>query len=92
MASSSLMSIFLKQRSSSHGAVAACYHHPIMGRFFSTTATIVDSPSLAQRIRELPKDLPGTNIKKHVSQVLFTISWSHSFHWKLVLVMRHDNL
>ncbi|ESW11809.1 hypothetical protein PHAVU_008G061100 [Phaseolus vulgaris] len=69
MASSSLMSIILKQRSSSHAAVAACYH-PIMGRFFSTTATIVDSPSLAQRIRELPKDLPGTNIKKHVSQLI----------------------
>lgn len=63
------MSIILKQRSSSHAAVAACYH-PIMGRFFSTTATIVDSPSLAQRIRELPKDLPGTNIKKHVSQLI----------------------
>ncbi|KAL9315000.1 hypothetical protein ACSQ67_016001 [Phaseolus vulgaris] len=69
MASSSLMSIILKQRSSSHAAVAACYH-PIMSRFFSTTATIVDSPSLAQRIRELPKDLPGTNIKKHVSQLI----------------------
>lgn len=63
------MSIILKQRSSSHAAVAACYH-PIMSRFFSTTATIVDSPSLAQRIRELPKDLPGTNIKKHVSQLI----------------------
>ncbi|XP_047156356.1 bifunctional L-3-cyanoalanine synthase/cysteine synthase 1, mitochondrial [Vigna umbellata] len=69
MASSSLMSFILKQRSSSHAGVAACYH-PIMGRFFSTTATVVDSPSLAQRIRELPKDLPGTNIKKHVSQLI----------------------
>ncbi|BAT83602.1 hypothetical protein LR48_Vigan03g048000 [Vigna angularis] len=69
MASSSLMSFILKQRSSSHAGVAACYH-PIMGSFFSTTATVVDSPSLAQRIRELPKDLPGTNIKKHVSQLI----------------------
>ncbi|XP_014498105.1 bifunctional L-3-cyanoalanine synthase/cysteine synthase 1, mitochondrial [Vigna radiata var. radiata] len=69
MASSSLMSFILKQRSSSHAGVAACYH-PIMGRFFSTTATVADSPSLAQRIRELPKDLPGTNIKKHVSQLI----------------------
>ncbi|WVZ07257.1 hypothetical protein V8G54_020603 [Vigna mungo] len=69
MASSSLMSFILKQRSSSHAGAAACYH-PIMGRFFSTTATVADSPSLAQRIRELPKDLPGTNIKKHVSQLI----------------------
>ncbi|RDX80575.1 L-3-cyanoalanine synthase 1, mitochondrial [Mucuna pruriens] len=62
-----LMSILLKQRSCSH-AVAAC-HHPIMGRLFST-ATIIEPPSLAQRIRDLPKDLPGTNIKKHVSQLI----------------------
>ncbi|CAJ1819886.1 unnamed protein product [Sphenostylis stenocarpa] len=67
--SSSLVRIILKQRSSSHAALAAC-NHPTMRRFFSTTATIVDSPSLAQRIRELPKDLPGTNIKKHVSQLI----------------------
>ncbi|XP_020219483.1 bifunctional L-3-cyanoalanine synthase/cysteine synthase 1, mitochondrial [Cajanus cajan] len=59
----SLSSSILKQRSS-----LACYH-PIMGRLFST-ATVVDSPSLAQRIRDLPKDLPGTNIKKHVSQLI----------------------
>jgi len=70
-----MASFILKQRSFSHAGVAACYH-PIMRRFFSTTATVADSPSLAQRIRELPKDLPGTNIKKHVSQVLFTLSLS----------------
>lgn len=51
------------QRSSSTSLAA--------GRLFSTTtATIIDSPSLAQRIRDLPKDLPGTNIKKHVSQLI----------------------
>lgn len=31
---------------------------------------LVDSPSLVQRIRDLPKDLPGTNIKKEVSQLI----------------------
>ncbi|KAL2330276.1 hypothetical protein Fmac_017857 [Flemingia macrophylla] len=64
----SLGSILLKQRSSSLAAAAAC-HHPTRGRLFST-ATVIDSPSLAQRIRDLPKDLPGTNIKKHVSQLI----------------------
>nr|ACU23772.1 unknown [Glycine max] len=61
----SLMSTILKQRSCSSSSHA--------GRllFSTTTAAIVDSPSLAQRIRDLPKDLPGTNIKKHVSQVVF---------------------
>ncbi|RZB53463.1 L-3-cyanoalanine synthase 1, mitochondrial isoform B [Glycine soja] len=59
----SLMSTILMQRSSSTSLAA--------GRLFSTTtATIIDSPSLAQRIRDLPKDLPGTNIKKHVSQLI----------------------
>ncbi|KAK4411413.1 L-3-cyanoalanine synthase 1, mitochondrial [Sesamum angolense] len=40
-------------------------------KFFSTTASaspLVDSPSFAQRVRDLPKDLPATNIKKEVSQ------------------------
>ncbi|XP_061360046.1 bifunctional L-3-cyanoalanine synthase/cysteine synthase 1, mitochondrial isoform X1 [Gastrolobium bilobum] len=57
---------FLKQRSSSYAV--AC-HHLMMRRLFSTS-TIIDSPSLAQRIRDLPKDLPGTHIKKHVSQLI----------------------
>ncbi|KAL0464819.1 UNVERIFIED_CONTAM: L-3-cyanoalanine synthase 1, mitochondrial [Sesamum latifolium] len=42
-------------------------------KFFSTTASaspLVDSPSFAQRLRDLPKDLPGTNIKKEVSQLI----------------------
>ena len=43
-------------------------------RWFSTQP-ILDSPSFSQRIRDLPKDLPGTNIKKEVSQVfLFSSS------------------
>ncbi|KAL2469038.1 Bifunctional L-3-cyanoalanine synthase/cysteine synthase C1 [Forsythia ovata] len=40
-------------------------------RLFSTSSIpLVDSPSLAQRLRDLPKDLPGTNIKKEVSQLI----------------------
>ncbi|XP_019081328.1 bifunctional L-3-cyanoalanine synthase/cysteine synthase 1, mitochondrial isoform X1 [Vitis vinifera] len=38
-------------------------------RWFSTQP-ILDSPSFSQRIRDLPKDLPGTNIKKEVSQLI----------------------
>ncbi|CAA2935028.1 bifunctional L-3-cyanoalanine synthase cysteine synthase 1, mitochondrial [Olea europaea subsp. europaea] len=39
-------------------------------RLFSSSSALVDSPSLAQRLRDLPKDLPGTNIKKEVSQLI----------------------
>lgn len=35
-----------------------------------TSQPLVDSPSFVQRIRDLPKDLPGTNIKKEVSQLI----------------------
>ena len=43
-------------------------------RWFSTQP-ILESPSFSRRIRDLPKDLPGTNIKKEVSQVfLFSSS------------------
>ncbi|KAM7472218.1 hypothetical protein LguiA_010401 [Lonicera macranthoides] len=38
-------------------------------RFF-TSQPLVDSPSFVQRIRDLPKDLPGTNIKKEASQLV----------------------
>ncbi|KAJ9681424.1 hypothetical protein PVL29_020344 [Vitis rotundifolia] len=38
-------------------------------RWFSTQP-ILDSPSFSQRIRDLPKNLPGTNIKKEVSQLI----------------------
>ncbi|KAK1558823.1 hypothetical protein Q3G72_007116 [Acer saccharum] len=42
---------------------------PMLRRLVSTQP-IVDSPSFAQRIRDLPKDLPGTNIKKDVTQTI----------------------
>lgn len=38
--------------------------------YFSTSTNLVDSPSFAQRLRDLPKDLPGTKIKKEVSQLI----------------------
>ncbi|KAM7472264.1 hypothetical protein LguiA_010447 [Lonicera macranthoides] len=38
-------------------------------RFF-TSQPLVDSPSFVQRIRDLPKDLTGTNIKKEASQLV----------------------
>nr|AFK37031.1 unknown [Lotus japonicus] len=60
------LSSFLKQRPSSYAV--AC-HHTLLRRLFST-ATSADSPSLAQKIRDLPKDLPGNNIKKHVSELI----------------------
>jgi L-3-cyanoalanine synthase/cysteine synthase len=68
----SLMS-FLKRTStsSSSSSFAICQHPMMMKRLLATTATDVDSSSFSQRIRDLPKDLPGTNIKKHVSQVTF---------------------
>lgn len=66
----SLMS-FLKRTSSSSSLAVACQHPMMMRRLMTTTAaTSVDSSSFAQRIRDLPKDLPGTNIKKHVSQLI----------------------
>jgi L-3-cyanoalanine synthase/cysteine synthase len=67
----SLMS-FLKRTStsSSSSSFAICQHPMMMKRLLATTATDVDSSSFSQRIRDLPKDLPGTNIKKHVSQLI----------------------
>ncbi|WJX77233.1 CRISPR-associated protein 1 [Trifolium repens] len=67
----SLMS-FLKRTStsSSSSSFAICQHPMMMKRLLATTATNVNSSSFAQRIRDLPKDLPGTNIKKHVSQLI----------------------
>lgn len=44
------------------------YTNPIT-RLFSAQP-IADSSSFAQRIRDLPKDLPGTQIKKEVSQLI----------------------
>ncbi|KAI6707681.1 hypothetical protein NL676_010643 [Syzygium grande] len=37
---------------------------------FSTEAVASGSPSFAQRLRDLPKDFPGTKIKTHVSQLI----------------------
>ncbi|KAM1028074.1 hypothetical protein FF1_040732 [Malus domestica] len=57
---------FLKKRSSvlCNGAMRR--------KLFSTevSQSLTDSPSFAQRIRNLPKDLPGTQIKTQVSQLI----------------------
>ncbi|KAJ7951158.1 Cysteine synthase [Quillaja saponaria] len=56
----------MKKRSS-----VIAYNDPMIRKLFSSsTQPIIDSPSFAQRIRDLPKDLPATNIKKHVSQLI----------------------
>ncbi|CAJ2651531.1 unnamed protein product [Trifolium pratense] len=65
----SLMS-FLKRTSSSSSFTVVCQHPMMTKRLLTTTAINVDSSSFAQRIRDLPKDLPSTNIKKHVSQLI----------------------
>ncbi|KAJ6400600.1 hypothetical protein OIU84_016112 [Salix udensis] len=41
----------------------------VAGRFFSSESAAA-SPSFAQRLRDLPKDLPGTKIKTQVSQLI----------------------
>ncbi|KAJ6344127.1 hypothetical protein OIU76_005788 [Salix suchowensis] len=50
------------------------------GRFFSSESAAA-SPSFAQRLRALPKDLPGTKIKTQVSQVCPSpsLSTDHQF-------------
>ena len=40
-------------------------------RLFSTETLLDNCPSFAQRLRDLPKDFPGTNIRKEASQVKF---------------------
>ncbi|KAL4382246.1 hypothetical protein S245_013850 [Arachis hypogaea] len=54
--------------------VAPCHHNSIIRNLFFSTSTAAagssSSASFAQRLRDLPKDLPGTNIKKHVSQLI----------------------
>jgi L-3-cyanoalanine synthase/cysteine synthase len=66
----SLMSFLKRTSTSSSSSFAICQHPMMMKRLLATTATNVDSSSFSQRIRDLPKDLPGTNIKKHVSQLI----------------------
>ena len=46
------------------------YSMALMKKLFSTQPIIETSPSFTQRLRNLPKDLPGTNIRKEVSQVI----------------------
>ncbi|KAI9182780.1 hypothetical protein LWI28_028812 [Acer negundo] len=46
-----------------------CNELPMLRRLVSTQPN-VDSSSFAQRIRDLPKDLPGTNIKKDAAQTI----------------------
>ncbi|KAB1214349.1 L-3-cyanoalanine synthase 1, mitochondrial [Morella rubra] len=41
-----------------------------IGRSFSSTQSVANYSSFAQRIRDLPKDLPGTNIKREVSELI----------------------
>ncbi|PPR80945.1 hypothetical protein GOBAR_AA39766 [Gossypium barbadense] len=42
----------------------------MMTRRLISTEPIIDSSSFAQRLRDLPKDLPGTKIKREVSQLI----------------------
>ncbi|KAE8697590.1 L-3-cyanoalanine synthase 1 [Hibiscus syriacus] len=39
-----------------------------MSRRLVSTEPVIDSPSFAQRLRDLPKDLPGTKIKREMMQ------------------------
>ncbi|KAI5345651.1 PREDICTED: cysteine [Prunus dulcis] len=57
---------FLKKRST-----LLC-NEAVRKRLFSTQVSqpINDSPSFAQRVRNLPKDLPGTHVKTEVSQLI----------------------
>lgn len=56
------------------------YNALLNTRFFSTEPLVDSSPSFVQRLRDLPKDLPGTNIKKEVSQVKFSSYPTPQFH------------
>ncbi|KAK8482380.1 hypothetical protein V6N13_020880 [Hibiscus sabdariffa] len=48
----------------------ACNELMMTGRRLVSTEPVIDSPSFAQRLRDLPKDLPGTKIKREVSQLI----------------------
>ncbi|CAL9007236.1 unnamed protein product [Prunus brigantina] len=65
---------FLKKRST-----LLC-NETVRKRLFSTQASqpINDSPSFAQRVRNLPKDLPGTHVKTEVSQYKLQTVFCHS--------------
>ncbi|KAH9731894.1 Bifunctional L-3-cyanoalanine synthase/cysteine synthase C1 [Citrus sinensis] len=55
---------FLKKRA------LTCSEPMLMRRLVSSQPAPVDSSSFAQRLRDLPKDLPATNIKRDVSQLI----------------------
>ncbi|KAL9359968.1 hypothetical protein Peur_048091 [Populus x canadensis] len=57
----------LKKSSSS---IPVCNELMMARRLFSAEAATVASASFAQRLRDLPKDLPGTKIKTRVSQLI----------------------
>ncbi|XVF73165.1 hypothetical protein PTKIN_Ptkin12aG0179400 [Pterospermum kingtungense] len=54
---------FLKKRS------LTC-NELMMTRRLLSAEPIIDSPSFSQRLRDLPKDFPGTKIKREVSQLI----------------------
>lgn len=57
---------FLKKRST----LSVCNEALGMKRLFSSTQPIIDSFSFVERVRNLPKALPGTQIKSEVSQLI----------------------
>ncbi|KAJ6338175.1 hypothetical protein OIU76_007783 [Salix suchowensis] len=54
----------------SSSLIPACNELVMFTRLFSAEAATVASASFAQRLRDLPKDLPGTKIKTRVSQLI----------------------
>lgn len=65
MAAAYALRSFLKKRSLTCNEPSM-----LMRRLVSSQPAPVDSSSFAQRLRDLPKDLPATNIKKDVSQLI----------------------
>lgn len=65
MAAAHALRSFLKKRSLTCNEPSM-----LMRRLVSSQPMPVDSSSFAQRLRDLPKDLPATNIKKDVSQLI----------------------
>ncbi|CAN1308936.1 L-3-cyanoalanine synthase 1, mitochondrial [Linum perenne] len=51
-------------------ALIGHHHRPLLRSLMSTEAAAVDSPNFAQRLRDLPKLLPGTNIKPDAIQLV----------------------
>nr|XP_027115225.1 bifunctional L-3-cyanoalanine synthase/cysteine synthase 1, mitochondrial isoform X1 [Coffea arabica] len=59
------LSSLFKRKSSNpfNGLIRSC-------RLFSTETLLDNCPSFAQRLRDLPKDFPGTSIRKEASQLI----------------------